>query len=187
MITIPVGVSNHHVHLTKEDINILFGENYVLTKKRDLSQKGEFATNETVTLENNGKLIEYVRIIGPYRPYTQVEILKTDAEYLGLCPPVRKSGDLNNSETITIIGPKGKVKKENSCIIAERHIHINSELARKLNLTNEQVVTLKTKDNQIMDKVFIKEGKNFNLELHIDKCDSKEFNLENGSIVYLDK
>lgn len=181
MIEIPVGVSNRHVHLKREDIDILFGKDYILTKKRDLTQKGEFACNETVTLKNGNNVIEHVRIIGPERKYTQVEVCKTDADYLGISPPVRRSGDLENSEDITIVGPLGEVNSKNSCIIAERHIHINSELYPEL--SDGTIVNLKTNDNLVIENVHIKKGPLFSIELHIDKDDSKKFNLDNGDIV----
>lgn len=184
MIEIPVGVSNHHVHLKRQDIDILFGKNYKLTKKRDLTQKIEFACNETVTLKKEDKIIENVRIIGPEREYTQVEILKTDADYLKIDPPIRNSGNLEDAVDITIIGPKGSIESKKSCIIAERHIHINNRLYPFLE--NGKVVTLKTKDNLIIDNVHIKKGPSFITELHIDKDESKKFNLDNGDIVILE-
>ena len=91
---INVGVSNHHVHLTREACDILFGEGYELTKKRDLVQIGQFAANETVNLEINGRLLEHIRVIGPLRNYTQVELLERDNKFLGLNAPIRTSGDL---------------------------------------------------------------------------------------------
>jgi len=184
MINIPVGVSNRHVHLTQNDVNILFGEGYNLTKRRDLSQLGQFACEEVVTIKNNDKIIEHVRVLGPTRNYTQVEILKTDADYLGLNPPVRNSGDLRNSESITIIGPKGEKECENSCIIATRHIHINSN--DYPNLLDNSIVKLKVRDNVFLDNVYIKKDPTFVLELHIDKDDANLFNLNNGDIVTLE-
>lgn len=185
MIKIPVGVSNRHVHLTKEDVNILFGEGYELTKKRDLSQIGQFACEEVVLLKNNDKEIEHVRVLGPVRGYTQVEIMKSDADYLGINPPIRNSGDLLDSESITIVGPKGEIIRQNSCIIATRHIHINS--SDYPNLENNEIVKIKTVENKIIDNVYIKKDPTFVLELHIDKDDSKNFDLENGDIVLLDR
>ena len=184
MIKIPVGVSNRHVHLTKEDVNILFGVDYKLTKKRDLSQTGQFACEEVVSIKNNDKVIEHVRVLGPVRNYTQVEIMKTDADYLGLNPPVRNSGDLENSESITIIGPKGEIERKNSCIIAARHIHINSK--DYPNLLDGSIVNVKIRDDLYMDNVYIKKDPSFVLELHIDKDDAKEFNLETGDVVILE-
>lgn len=184
MIKIPVGISNRHVHLTQENINILFGENYKLTKRRDLSQIGQYAAEEVVTLKNKDKIIEHVRVLGPIRNYTQVEVSKTDAKYLEINPPIRNSGDLENSETITIIGPKGEIECKNSCIIATRHIHINS--SDYPNLKDNDIVNLKVRDNIIMDNVYIKKDPTFVLELHIDKDDAKEYQLENGDIVILE-
>lgn len=184
MLKIPVGVSNRHVHLTKEDVDILFGKNYKLTKKRDLSQKGQYACEETVKLKNNDKVIEHVRVMGPNRKQTQVEIMKTDADYLKLNPPVRDSGELANSETITIIGPQGEITKQNSCIIAARHIHINS--SDYPNLKNKSIVTLKTANNTYINNVHIKKDPTFTLELHIDKDEAKEFKLENNDTVTLE-
>lgn len=184
MIKIPVGVSNRHVHLTKEDLDILFGKDYELTKKRDLSQKGQFACEEVVSLKNNDNIIEHVRVLGPIRKYTQVEVAKTDANYLEINPPVRNSGDLDNSETITIIGPKGKITRQNSCIIATRHIHINS--SDYPNLKDNDIVNIKIRDNVIMENVYIKKDPSFVLELHIDKDDANNFELNNGDVVILE-
>ena len=184
MINIPVGVSNRHVHLKKEDLEKLFGKDYLLTKRRDLSQEGQYACEEVVTLKNKDKVIEHVRVLGPLRKYTQVEVAKSDALFLGINPPIRNSGDLDNSETITLVGPKGAIKCENSCIIATRHIHINSN--EYLNLKDGDIVTLKVNDKLVIDNVYIKKDPSFTLELHIDKDDAKEFNLNNGDIVTLE-
>ena len=184
MIEIKVGVSNRHVHLSREIVDLLFGKDYVLTKRRYLAHPGQYACEEVVTLKNNDKIIEHVRVLGPVRNYTQVEVAKTDADYLGIDPPVRNSGDLENSETITIIGPKGEIKCENSCIIATRHIHINSNEYPELK--NNDIVKVKVRDNVIMENVYIKTDPSFVLELHIDKDDSKKFELETGDIVILE-
>jgi len=184
LIEIPVGVSNRHVHLTEDDVSLLFGKDYKLTKRRDLSQIGQFACEEVVTLKSKDKIIEHVRVIGPIRKYTQVEISKTDADYLELNPPVRNSGDLENSETITIIGPNGEIERKNSCIIATRHIHINSRDYPEL--SDNDIVKIKVRNDQIMDNVFIKKDDTFVLELHIDKDDAKEFDLKNGDVVILE-
>lgn len=184
MIKIPVGVSNRHVHLTKEDLDVLFGKNYELTKKRDLSQKGQYACEEVVSLKNKENIIEHVRVLGPIRKYTQVEVSKTDANYLEINPPVRNSGDLDNSEIITIIGPKGQITKQNSCIIATRHIHINS--SDYPNLKDNDIVNIKVRDNVIMENVYIKKDPSFVLELHVDKDDANKFEINNGDIVILE-
>lgn len=179
---IKVGVSNRHVHLTKEDLHILFGDNYELTPRNYLDQPGQFATVETVTLKTDKNIKEYVRIVGPIRNYTQVEILESDKEYFGLNPPIRNSGDLAGSENITIIGPKGEIYKKNVCIIANRHIHINTR--DKGNLYEDQIVSVKVGD-KVLDDVHIKIADNYATALHINKDDAKKNNIENGSIAIL--
>jgi len=118
-----VAISNRHVHLTKETYTKLFNE--PLTIKKPLNQIGEFASNQTVTLKSPKGIITNVRVLGPFRAYNQVEISRTDAYRLGLNPPVRTSGDLEDSETITLIGTKAELTLKNVCIQAERHIHMN--------------------------------------------------------------
>ena len=173
-----VGVSNRHVHLTREDLNILFGKGYELTVKNYLVQPGQFACNETVSLEANGYRKDYVRIIGPIRKYTQVELLDSDKELFKLDPPVRNSGELDNSESIKIIGPVGSIDKSNCCIIANRHIHCN-----KLD-NNGDIVKVKYKD-MILNDVHIKMDDSYKLEFHINKDDASNLDLNTGDIVVL--
>lgn len=176
---VKVGVSNRHVHLTKEDLESLFGENYKLTPRNYLDQPGQFATEETVTLKTDKNIKEYVRIVGPTRDYTQVEVLEEDKEYFGINPPVRNSGDLENSEDITIIGPKGELHKKNVCIIANRHIHINSR--DKENFKEDQIVKVEI-DGKVLEDVHIKIGDNYALALHINKDDARKNNIESGVV-----
>ena len=176
---VKVGVSNRHVHLTKEDVEILFGKNYKLTPRNYLDQPGQFATEETVILKTEKNIKEYVRIVGPTRNYTQVEVLEEDKEYFGINPPIRNSGDLDNSENITIIGPKGEINKENICIIANRHIHINTR--DKNNFKEDQIVKVKINE-KTLDNVHIKIGDNYALALHINKDDARNNNIENGAV-----
>ena len=176
---IPVGVSNRHVHLTREDVDILFGKDYKLTPRNYLDQPGQYAAEETVTLKTNKNIKEYVRIVGPTRDYTQVELLSVDKEYFGINPPVRNSGDLSNSENITIIGPKGELNKKNVCIIANRHIHINSR--DKGNFYEDQIVKVEI-GGKIIEDVHIKIGDNYSLSLHINKDDALANNIANDSV-----
>lgn len=179
---IKVGLSNRHVHLTNEDVDILFGKGYKLTPRNYLYQPNSYATEETLTLKTDKNIKENVRIVGPTRNYTQVEILEEDKEYFGINPPVRNSGDLDNSEKITIIGPKGEITKENICIIANRHIHINS--SDKGNYKEDDIVSVKVNE-RILNNVHIKIADNFALELHINKDDARNNNIESGSIAIL--
>lgn len=177
---IRVGVSNRHVHLTKEDVDILFGKDYELTPRNYLDQPGQFATEETVTLKTDKNIKEYVRIVGPTRNYTQVELLDEDKEYFGINPPIRNSGDLKNAENITIIGPKGELYKKNVCIIANRHIHINTR--DKGNLEVDKIVKVDV-SGKIIDNVHIKLGDSYAPALHINKDDARNNNIENGAVV----
>lgn len=181
-MNINIGVSNRHVHLTKEDFFILFG-NYDMEKLKDLVQIGEFASNSKVTIKTEKSEIDNVRILGPFRSYTQVEISKTDAYKLGLNPPVRNSGELEGASEITIVGPKGEVTKK-SCIIATRHIHINKEDREKLGLISKEYVSVKvgTEKSAILENVFIKESPNGVLEFHIDTDDANANLIKSGDI-----
>lgn len=176
---VKIGVSNRHVHLTSEDVDVLFGKNHKLTPRNYLDQPGQFAANETVTLKTDKNIKEYVRIVGPTRDYTQVEILEKDKEYFGINPPIRNSGDLVGSEDITIIGPKGKLNKKNVCIIANRHIHINTR--DKGNFKEDQIVKVKI-NNKVLDNVHIKIGDNYALAFHINKDDAEKNNIESGVV-----
>lgn len=172
-----IGISNRHVHLTREDLNILFGENYQLTKRNDLDQPGQYAAEETVTLKTDKNTKENVRIVGPLRNYTQVEVLEADKEYFGINPPIRNSGDLDNSEQITILGPKGQITKKNICIIANRHIHINTRDKDKY--YEDEIVKVKVGDITL-DNVHIKISPLYETSFHINKDDAIKNNITNN-------
>lgn len=180
IMKIKVGVSNHHVHLTKEALEILFGNGYELHNKRDLLQKGQFAAEETVTLEKNGKQLEHIRIIGPCRNYTQVELLEKDNEFFGINAPVRSSGDLKDSETITIIGPQGIYFARESTIVADRHIHMSAQDLIDFNRQNKDVVTIKCENGVLMDNVHIKSDDTCVLEYHMNKDEALDLGIETG-------
>ncbi len=177
---IKVGISNRHVHLSKEDIELLFGKDYILTKKRDLSQDNNYACFESVNLSVNGKVIENVRVVGPAREKSQVEISKLDAEYLNIDPPYRNSGDLDDAITIEISTKLNKIVRK-SCIIANRHIHMTSDLALNIGFKNNDVVKVKLDDENILDNVYIKISEGLYPELHLDTFDSSKYDLTNDS------
>lgn len=186
---IKVGISNRHIHLKKEDCALLFGENYNLTFKNSLTQTGQFSCEETVTIKTEKSEIKNVRILGPLRDYTQVEISKTDAYSLGINPPVRDSGSLMNSETVTIIGPVGSIVAKESTIIANRHIHINTDDLENYGLQDGEIVSIKIDGEKsgIINDVTVKSHPTFTFELHIDRDDANAFLLENGDIVEIIK
>ena len=129
---VPVGVSNRHIHLSHEDVETLFGKGYTLTPVKELSQPGQYACKETLTIIGPSlRPIEKVRVLGPERKASQVEISATDSYVLKVKPPVRESGSLNGSAGITIVGPVGVVTLSEGCIIANRHIHMSPEEDRK--------------------------------------------------------
>lgn len=176
---IPLGISNHHVHVTKEVLEILFGKDHKLTLKRDLRQPGEFAAEETVTLKNKDKIIEHVRVIGPCRNYTQVELLQKDCEYLGIEAPVRTSSYLDNSATLTIVGPAGEYNAASEVIVSNKHIHLSNEDLKSLGKENGDIVNVEVNDIIVTD-VHLKANDNYVFEMHINKDEAEELGLENN-------
>ena len=177
---IKVGVSNHHIHVTRETLDILFCKGYELHNKRDLVQKGQFAAEETVTLECNGKQLEHIRIIWPCRTYTQVELLERDNEYFGIQAPVRDSGDLEGSENATLIGPNGVYYAKESTIVADRHIHMSAEDLITFNQKDKNIVTISCENGVVMDNVHIKSDETCVLEYHMNKDEAEELGIETG-------
>ena len=158
VMNVTIGVSARHAHLNRKTLDILYGEGYELTKYRDLSQTNEFASNEKITI-------------------------KTQKDKLGLNPPVRESGDLVDSESITLVGPKGEVTINQGCIIATRHIHIDPSTRHELGLDNISVVDVEFAGEKsgILYNVSIKEKDSYVFEMHIDTDDANAFLLKNGS------
>ena len=177
---IKAAISNHHIHLTREALDILFGEGYELHNKRDLTQKGQFAAEETLTVEINGKQLEHIRIVGPCRPYTQVELLDRDNEYFGINAPVRTSGDLEGSENATLIGPAGVYFAKESTIVADRHIHMSAEDLITFNQQPKNTVTIKCENGVVMDNVHIKSDETCVLEYHMNKDEAERLGIETG-------
>lgn len=180
---IKVGVSNRHIHLCKEDADILFGKNYEFKKRNDLMQPGEFACEEVVQVSTDKHTFPYVRVLGPLRDYTQVEVSKSDSILLGINPPVRDSGDLDNSESVWLEGPNGKIFKKNCCIRANRHIHCNK--TENIGHNNGDIVKAFFND-QTIDDIHIKEKDSYILELHIDKDDAQKLGLNTGDYINLE-
>ena len=180
---IPVGISNRHIHLTREHVDILFGKGYQLNKIKDLSQPGQFACKEQLTIGGHSmRAIEGVRVLGPERKASQVEISRTDSYVLKLKPPVRESGDIAGSAPITIIGPKGIVTLKEGRIIANRHIHMSDEEGKAFGVKdNEYVdVELSGERRSLFYDVQIRVHKDFRLEMHIDTDDANAAGVGNG-------
>jgi putative phosphotransacetylase len=179
--TIPVEVSNRHVHLTREALDALFGQNYQLTKVRDISQPGEFASDEKVTLVSSKmRMIENVRIVGPVRAYNQAELTVTDGYTLGVSLPTRLSGDVVGSQSITMIGPKGAINLPEGAIRAARHIHMTPEDAEKYQVKDNQRVKVETEgENGVIFKdVIIRVSNKCKLAFHIDIEEANAANIQ---------
>ena len=186
---IPVGVSNRHIHLSRKDVEILFGEGHQLTKKKEL-MGGQFACEECCTIVGlKLRAIENVRILGPVRKASQVEISSTDARKLGISVPVRESGDLKGSAPIAIVGPKGAVYCKEGCIVAARHIHMSPADAAAAGVADGEYVSV-TVDNErgtTFDKVKIRVDESFTLEMHIDTDEANASKIRQGDKVVLVK
>jgi putative phosphotransacetylase len=191
--TIPVGVSNRHFHISQADLEILFGAGYQLTKLRDISQKGQFAANETLTVVGPKGKIEKIRIVGPTRGKTQLEISRSDAVLLGLDPPVRYSSDLANSAGARLIGPKGELDLKEGVIIAQRHIHMSPSDAKSFGVKDRDRVVVapvskmpvpNSEDRAIIfDNVLIRVHENFVLDFHLDHDEANAAGLKTGDQV----
>ncbi|MGN1128131.1 MAG: phosphate propanoyltransferase [Candidatus Flemingiibacterium sp.] len=166
-----VETSARHVHLTEEHIEILFGKGHTLTHKKDLSQPGQFACEERVTLVGPKKQIPNVIILGPARPATQVEVSFTDARTLGVDAPVRESGDVKGSAGCKIVGPEGEVEIAEGVIVAKRHIHLTPEDAASLGVEDKQIVSVKIENDSrstIFGDVVCRVSPKFSAAMHID-------------------
>ncbi len=187
---VPVGVSNRHIHLTREHVETLFGKGYELTKLKDLSQPGQFACKEQLTLVGPSmRAIEGVRVLGPERKKSQVEISRTDSFTLKVKPPVRESGDVAGSAPVTIIGPKGIVTLSEGCIIANRHIHMSVEEGEKYGVKDGEYVDVEMGGvrKSLFYDVQIRVHKDFRLEMHIDTDDANAVGVGNGAKVKIIK
>ena len=188
--TVPVGVSNRHIHLSTADLETLFGKGYELTPIKDLSQPGQFACKETLTIVGPSlRPIENVRVLGPVRKASQVEISRTDSFTLKVKPPVRESGDIAGSAPVTIIGPKGVVTLKEGCIIANRHIHMSLEEGAAFGLSDGQYVDVEVSGERRTKfyDVQVRVHKDFRLEMHIDTDDANAAGIGNGTKVKIVK
>ncbi|MFA5858052.1 MAG: phosphate propanoyltransferase [Elusimicrobiota bacterium] len=182
-------ISNRHMHLSQQDLEILFGKGAVLTNIRDLVQPGQFAAKEKVNLVGSKRELKDVRVVGPVRSKTQVEISKTEAISIGVNPPVRESGDLNGSAKIKLVGPKGEVVINEGCVIAKRHVHFTPVDAEKFGIKDKQLVWVKagigTGRETIFADVVCRVRSDMALECHIDTDEANGCGLVNGDKVEL--
>lgn len=169
-IEIKIEVSARHIHLSKKHLEKLFGAGYKLRVARKLSQKGEFAAEEVLTLKNGAWEIGGVRVLGPVRDVTQVELAMTDARRLGIEPPMRVSGDIKGSAGITLVGPAGKVVLRQGVILAARHIHANLAQARQYGVRDGQKVSVRVRGERglIFENVIVRVAPNYDWRFQVD-------------------
>lgn len=170
-----VETSARHVHVTKEHLDILFGDGYELTKKKDLSQPGQFACNERVAVIGAKGQFPAVSILGPVRTATQVEISASDARTLGVAAPVRESGDIAGSAPCRLVGPKGEVEINEGVIVAKRHIHMTPADAENFGVKDKDVVSVKIDSPErslVFGDVVVRVSEKFALAMHIDTDES---------------
>lgn len=189
MSKVPVGISNRHVHLSLKDLETLFGPGATLTVYKELSQPGQYAAEEMVDLIGPKGTIKKVRILGPLRKQTQVEISATDARALGVNPPVRESGQLAGSAPIVLEGPKGRLELSEGVILAHRHIHLSDEEAKEMGFQDKDVVKVKVEGIRglVFDNVIVRVNRDYRKDFHIDTDEANAAGLKNGDLVEIMK
>ena len=183
---LPIALSNKHVHLSQADVDALFGEGYQLTPFKPLSQPGQYACEEKVTVVGP-KGQQTMRVLGPVRPESQVEVSLADARGLGLAVPVRQSGDVEGTPAFKLVGPKGEVECEKGIIVAARHIHMSLEDAEKFGVKDKDVVSVKTEGLRglTFHNVLVRASEKFALEMHVDIEEGNAAGVKNGDLVCL--
>ncbi len=170
-----VETSARHIHVTQEHLEILFGKGHELTKKKDLSQPGQFACEERVTIVGPKKELAGVSILGPVRPETQVELSATDARSIGIIAPIKESGDVAGSGACKIVGPCGEIEISEGVIVAKRHIHLTPADAEELGVTDKQIVWVKVETSErsaILGDVVCRVSEKYARAMHIDTDES---------------
>jgi len=165
-----IEVSARHLHLSQQDLETLFGEEYELTFKKDLSQPGQFACEERVDIVGPKRELKGVSVLGPVRSATQVEISLTDARSIGVDAPIRESGHIDGSAGCKIVGPKGEIEIAEGVIAAKRHIHLDEQTAKEFGLSDQQIVSAKIDANRplVFGDVVVRVSANFAPAMHID-------------------
>ena len=186
---IPVGVSNRHIHLSQADTDVLFGAGYQLRSMKALAQPGQFGCKETLTICGPKGAIEKVRVLGPVRSKTQVEVLAGDAYKLGVIAPTRMSGDLEGTPGITLIGPKGSVQAREGLVVAQRHIHMNLRDAAHFGVRDGQIVSIRLDGTRggIYNNVVVRADDSSALEFHVDIEEANAMNIHSQSKIKIVK
>ncbi len=186
---VPIGISNRHAHVTAEHLKILFGAGAALSKLRDLKQVGQYAANEKIDIQGPKGTIRGVRLLGPCRAKTQVEVSTTEAIGLGVKPSVRESGDLGGSASLRLVGPQGCVDVQEGLIVSRRHLHASSCEAAAIGLANGEVVRVRVgrggERETVFEAVVVRVSDQFRLELHLDTDEANAAGVANGDEAFL--
>lgn len=187
--TLPIAMSNRHIHLSQKDLDILFGEGYELTKFKDLSQPGQYACEEKVDTVGPKGTIKGVRILGPVRGESQYEVSVSDAFGLGVKPVIRNSGDIEDTPGVKLVGPKGEVELDKGVIVAARHIHMHTSDAEEFDVKDKDIVSIKVDGPRglTFDNVLVRVSDKFALEMHVDIEEGNASGIKNGDMVELVK
>ena len=182
---IPVGVSGRHLHLSRAHLDALFGPGYELTKKKDLSQPGQYASEETVDIMTTKGAFTRVRILGPVRKETQIELSLTDAVKLGINPPIRDSGNVAGSPGVVMVGPNGTITLDQGAIAALRHIHMTPADAERFGVKDKDIVKVECPGERgmIMGQVLVRVNDQYALEMHVDTDEGNAACLKTGDKV----
>lgn len=180
-----VGVSNRHVHISQDDLEKIFGEGYSLTKIKELRQPGHYAAAETITIIGPKGKMDKIRILGPVRKETQIEISMSDAFKLGIKAPVKESGKLEGTPGITIVGPKGTLEKDKGVIVAGRHIHMPKFIADIKGYKDGDMVTVETSGERkaLLKNVLLRVANNVVKEIHLDMDEANASGASNGAFI----
>lgn len=186
---VKVGISNKHLHLSQEHLEKLFGENAQLTVKKELGQPGQFAAEECVDIVGPKKTLAHVRVLGPVRKETQVELALTDARTIGIKAPVRESGKLDGTPGCKLVGPCGEVELDHGVIAAMRHVHLSAAEAEEAGVKDKDIVCLKVEGERglIFDNVLIRSGEGHAAECHLDTDEGNAAGVGNDAIVEIIK
>jgi len=186
---VKVGLSNKHLHLKQEDIQKLFGDGYELTAFKALVQPGQYACEEKVDVVGPKGTLKGIRVLGPARPETQVELAITDARAIGITPMVRESGKLDGTPGCKIIGPKGEVELSHGVIVALRHVHLSPAQALEAGVKDKDIVALKVGGERgvIFDNVLIRSGDGHEREAHLDTDEGNAAGCDANSVAEIVK
>lgn len=186
---LPIALSYRHIHLSQNDVEILFGEGHQLTRTRDLSQPGQYACDERVDIVGPKNTIKGVRILGPARSRTQVEMSISDTFTIGVPAIIKNSGDIAGTPGAKLVGPKGEVEIKEGIIVAARHIHMHTSDAERFGVVDNQIVSIKVDGQRglTFDNVLIRVSEDFALEMHIDIEEGNASGSKNGDLVTLIK